>query len=454
MALISLSESWKSKIGLGVITLLGVCIAIALIMVAQRHFFRIDLTQVGRYSLTPYSAKIAAKLKEPVSIKAFYGEGQPEREKAREALELYRSKNPRLQVEFIDPTRKPAIAREYDIRSYGTLILISGTKRQTIHGIEEEAITNALSRLASPGAWTYFLLTGHGEKRAEDSGPEGLSLLAQTLEKEGVKFQSLNLIKGEKIPADASAILVMGPAKDLFPDEIKELTAYLNQGGRLILALEPEKDGGCAPLLKNYGISLTNNIIVDKLSKVMGGDYLMPVIAQYGIHPITDGFKLVTFFPTARALTLEKQEKTAGPAPKPLAFTSAESFAETNFAMLKQGRAQLDGKDVRGPLVVAAIVENIKKADQGTLVVFGDADFVANAFFKLAGNSEFFINTLHYLFKQETLSGGAPKKKEETKPLFLTRTQGYVLFFLPVVIIPGIFFATGIFVFRRMRRGK
>jgi hypothetical protein len=186
----------------------------------------------------------------------------------------------------------------------------------------------------------------------------------------------------------------------------------------------------------------------------MGGDYLMPVIARYGVHPITDGFKAATFFPTARSLRLSPGERGMGPSVRALAYTSEGSFGETDLALLKKGRAAPDGNDPRGPLVAAAIAEYPDKSKGGTLVVFGDADFMTNGFFKLSANGELMINTLNYLLRQEALSGEKPKKKEETKPLVLTRSQGSVLFFLPVLIIPGLFFAAGIYVFRRMRREK
>ena len=104
------------------------------------------------------------------------------------------------------------------------------------------------------------------------------------------------------IPREATLVVVAAPEKPLFPAEIQSLKRYLNRGGRLIIFLEPQRNGGLEDFLKEYGIKIADDIIVDKLSRVMGGDYLLPMVATYGAHEITENFRLTSFFEMARSI--------------------------------------------------------------------------------------------------------------------------------------------------------
>ncbi len=101
-------------------------------LIAERHPLRVDLTDSGEFSLSEQSRKVVTSLPEPVTIKAFFASASPERLKTKDLLETYRYHNKKIRYEFVDPDRQPEIARQYEIRDYGTLVLEGFGRKETV----------------------------------------------------------------------------------------------------------------------------------------------------------------------------------------------------------------------------------------------------------------------------------------------------------------------------------
>ena len=104
----------------------------------------------------------------------------------------------------------------------------------------------------------------------------------------------------------------------------------------------------------------------------------------------------------------------------PLATTTSTSYEKMGKDWMKSGKLAFDPKTEKGPFTLAAQAE-IKLKRQGRnrpkrgqdqagkmppappeesktyLVVFGDVDFAAKAFFNLFGNGDLFLNTVNFL---------------------------------------------------------
>ena len=79
--------------------------------------------------------------------------------------------------------------------------------------------------------------------------------------------------------------------------------------------------------LADYGFKLENDIVVDTVSRLLGGDYFMPVVSEYEPHAITDKFGYATFFPFARSVEIA-ETKPEGATLTALAKTSPNSWSE------------------------------------------------------------------------------------------------------------------------------
>jgi ABC-type uncharacterized transport system involved in gliding motility auxiliary subunit len=133
----------------------------------------------------------------------------------------------------------------------------------------------------------------------------------------------------------------------------------------------------------------------------------------------------------------------------PLARTSPDSWGETDRQALEQGTAKPDPQDPKGPLTVAAVATK----DKARLVVYGTSNLATNQFLNLQGNRDFFLNTVSWLAEEEDQITVRPKDARQN-PIFLSARQGQLVFWLPVVVLPGIVLAGGIAAFVRRRAAK
>lgn len=441
-------------------SLLMLCICSLVVLLADMHYLRWDLTSYGEYTLTDKSIHIVKQIKRPVSITAFVRKGFQEEEDAKKLLSSYHYYCRNISYRLIDPERNPASAKAYDVRDVNTFILEGYGRMQRVNIADEEHLTNALVRLMHGEVRKIYWTKGHGERDYRGSGTLALTLFAETLGKQSYSFSSLNLME-QDIPKDAAIVVIAGPESNFFPEEVKSLERYLCSGGSLLVFLEPYQDAGLKTFLEKLGISIFPDIVVDKLSRAMGGDYLLPMVADYGDHEITHGFKLTSLFYTARSIN-PTHPSYNNVRVTPLCFTSEHAWAEMDKESVVKGRVRLGPGDKKGPLCLAAIVElspSIGKTTKerglaikgrGRVVVFGDVDCASNKYFQLSGNANILTNAMHYLAARGSLIT-IPKKHRPIEALMLTRRQGMLLFWIPVVVMPLGVLILGICVWLRRR---
>ena len=462
-----------SSTTLGFVAFVGILAFVALI--GQRHHLRLDLSEGKQYSISEQSQKIVEALKGDISIKGFFQEADPNREKTRDLLETYRYYSKKITYQFIDPDREPSLAKHYMIRTYGTLVLEGFGKTQTITTGDEESITNAILKLTQEKQRVVYFLTGHGDRDISNFDKDGYSTAKAAIEKENFQVKTLNLLEVPKIPEDAALVVVAGPKKRFMATELEALRQYLRRDGSLMMLLEPFSNAGLGDFLKSYGIAISSDIIVDTMSKVFGASYLIPVITEYSFHKITDGFNVACFFPTARSIDSAKEIPASVDVTK-LASTSPYSWSETEFQFGQPVPPTFDqAKDKKGPINIALVasISNKSSGDeqksdeqraakgaggenpggQAQILVFGDSDFASNSYFSLQGNSDFFLNSINYLAQQENLIT-VERPQTSATPLTLSRSQGQLLFWVGLLLMPAVVMASGLTVFRLRRKHR
>jgi ABC-type uncharacterized transport system involved in gliding motility auxiliary subunit len=458
---------------LGFIAFVGILVFVALI--GQRHPLRLDLTESKRYSISEQSQQIVKSLKDDIKIKAFYQESDPNREQTHDLLKTYAYHSDKIKYQFIDPDLEPSLAKHYEIRSYGTLVLEGFGKTQSITSADEESVTNAILKLTQEKQRMVYFLTGHGDREISNFDKNGYSTAKAAIEKENFQVKTLNLLVDPRVPADADMVVVADPQKPLLNTELKVLRQYLERNGSVMILLEPFSNSGLPDFLASYGMTIAADIIVDTMSRVFGASYLIPVITEYGFHKITESFNVACFFPTARPVTsAENIPESVGLTE--LASTSAYSWAETDFNFGQEEPPEFDeGKDKKGPINVALIAtvanrasddEKISKAQtdtkptdtanpgkQGLLLVFGDSDFASNSYFNLQGNGDFFLNSINFLAQQENLIT-IERPNTGAAPLTLSRSQSRLLFWVGLLLMPAVVLASGLTVYRMRKKHR
>jgi ABC-type uncharacterized transport system involved in gliding motility auxiliary subunit len=444
-------------------------------LLTNRYFLRWDLTRNQSQSLSAVTKALLQEVKKPLAMTAFYPEGQGDRQKAKELLQIYAYQNPNISFTFVDPDRNPLKAKEAGFRYAGNILIEYDGRRQMADRPDEGPISDTIRKLLKTEQKKLYFLTGHGERSLEDSRRDGLLNARRSLDNEGYSVVALNLLNQAEVPKDAAVVVIAGPQQPLFSQEIKALQAYLEQGGRLLVMLEPFRDAGLKELLGRYGIGLNEGIILDQnqVSNALGARAVMPIAIKYANHRITRDFtNVVTIFPLARPLLLKRDIPQVSLIE--LAASSPTSWEKTGQGWSKTGKLEYDPKqDRQGPFALAALADiplksakaqEKKPAPSGEqkppeekkayLAAFGDVDFATNGYFNLSMNGDFFLNTVNFLASEEQQIV-IRKDDQKAQPLMLADWQYWVLFLVTMIVAPLVMVGAGIAAYlkRRARRG-
>ena len=457
-------------------TVIVLAVVFILYSLAVQHNKRFDVTQAKRFTLAEQSVKLLQGLPYPIKVIGFYSLTERDRETFTDLVKQYTQHTDKLSYEVIDPDRQPALAKQYDITAYNTVVVEGNGKKEKISRVEEAALTNAILKVTRNTKKVVYFVTGHGEPALTDSDRTGYSVTKQALEEQNYTVQELVLARQPQVPDDAAVVIVAGPRRDLLESETEALSTFVGRGGHLFVMLDPETVPGLVTFVKRYGIEVGNDVVIETnpLGRLIGGDYLMPVVMTYERHAITKELgNVMTMFPVVRSVQVAK-ELPQGITAQGLAMTSTESWAETDLKALHEGHTAFDpDSDRRGPISIAAVAtisadqagtsaspseasEQPEKDKSATpraarLVVLGDSEFANNNLFPVQGNGNLFLNTVSWLAEEEDLIAIRPRKGGGSGPVMLTAAQAPLIFWLPVVLLPLGVLGTGAMVFVRRK---
>ena len=92
---------------------------------ANRHNKSYDTTSNKRFTLSDQTSKVVAGLKQDVRVT--YYDKTDNFARAKDLLDRYDSLSTKLRVDYVDPDKKPQLARSAGIRNYGTITVDAGT---------------------------------------------------------------------------------------------------------------------------------------------------------------------------------------------------------------------------------------------------------------------------------------------------------------------------------------
>jgi ABC-type uncharacterized transport system involved in gliding motility auxiliary subunit len=456
--------------GVSVLVLLAVLVAINYIGSKQNK--RWDLTANKQFALSDQTKQVLDRLDSPLEVKVFAQEQDFPRYQDKLSEYTYVSK--KLAAEYIDPDKKPSIAKQYQIQQYGTIVLNYKGRTEKVTTDSEQDITNGIIKVVSGKQRKVYFTQGHGEKDTGGSERDSYSAISQALGNENYAVDKLVIAQQGSVPDDASVVIVAGPRTDFFPQEVDALKKYLDKAGKVLLMLDPPDKADSPPLtnlialVHDWGMDVGNNVVVDVsgMGRLIGTDASVPVAASYPSHTITQNFKFITAFPLARSVT-PVTGGVNGHIAQAFVETSPRSWAESDVkSLLTSGQVSLDEAkgDKKGPISIAAAVsaastpadqkpapgENDAPKPETRVVVFGDSDFAANSGLGIQGNRDLFMNAVGWLSQQENLISIRPKDADDRR-ITLTATQQNFILILSLLIIPGSIFGTGIFNWWRRR---
>jgi ABC-type uncharacterized transport system involved in gliding motility auxiliary subunit len=454
-----------------VLVVLGILVAINYI--SSREHKRWDLTASGEFTLSPQTAKVLASLDSPLKMTAFARETEFGRYKER--LPEYQYLSKKVALDYVDPDKKPSVARQMGIQSYGTIAIEYKGRIERVVGDSEQDITNGVIKVVTGQERKIYFTQGHGEKDTTSAERAGYNGIAAQLGRDNFKVDRIVLAQQSDVPADATALVAAGPKVDFLPAEIDAMKRYLDKGGKVMLMIDPPDKADAPPLTNllalahDWAIDVANNVVVDVsgVGRLLGTDETYPVAAKYPNHPIVDKFELLTAFPLARSVGAVAGGVN-GRTAQTFVETGPRSWMETDVAGVIGGKPikfdEAKG-DKMGPAAIgAAVSAAVATADDKTdaakkdgaqkqetrLVVFGDSDFAANFALGIQGNRDLFMNALNWLSQQENLIAIRPRESADRRVTMTSGQQVRVLL-LVLLVIPGFVLGSGVYTWWRRR---
>jgi len=146
------------------------------------------VTANKKFTLSDQTKKVVGGLTKPVRL--YYFEKADRYDQARDLFDRYKNINSsKIEVNYVDPEKKPDVARVEGARNFGDIIVDNGVKKETAKALTEEELTGAIVRDMKSGVRTICFVTGSGEESLGESGNEGYSTLKIAVDKNNYQTQ-------------------------------------------------------------------------------------------------------------------------------------------------------------------------------------------------------------------------------------------------------------------------
>jgi ABC-type uncharacterized transport system involved in gliding motility auxiliary subunit len=424
---------------------------------STRYNLQADWTASGRNSLSAASQALLDRLEGPVRITAYAREEEVLRSRIRELVERYRRHKGDMELRFVDPDNVPDKIRELGITAPGELVIAYGGRSEHLQSHTEQAMTNALQRVARAGERRLAFITGHGERRPLGQANHDLGDWGKQLEQRGFRLESLNLAERGAIPEETAVLVLAGPQVSLLPGEVQIIQGYVERGRNLLWLADPGSLRGLGPLAEQLGLEFQPGVIVDPTTQIFGIDNpAMALVSGYPSHPLTQDFELLTVYPQAVGILADP------PAPwesRPFLTTSGHAWSETGELA---GEVRFEEEtDISGPLDIGvALTRDLSTGEPSSdeagrrtqrIAVVGDGDFLSNSFLGNGGNLDIGLSLANWLASDDALIA-VPAKVAPDLSLALSKTQAAVIGIGYLVGAPLLLLVAGLFIWMRRRR--
>ncbi|GAB4150006.1 MAG: Gldg family protein [Planctomycetota bacterium] len=302
--------------------LLFLCIVVTGLLLAERHFIRLDVTSSQTYTLSDGTKNLLNSLKDVLHIKVYMTADLPQElaasaREVRDTFEEFRSIGGRMvNLSFVDPSKDEELKAElnqmgilelrFSVREkervenkviFFSAAFLYRNRKEIIKNLYAEpslelASARAVKKLISVRTPKLAYITSYSTRdlNREFSG------MYKTL------IESLNIVRvdieaGEAIPEDADILLLMGPRQKISQWGLYQLDQYLMRGGKLVVFSEQihlnDKFDGIATnptdidvLLASYGVNLNTDMVCDNMK--MGH-----LVYSYGNQRVMDAYPAI-----------------------------------------------------------------------------------------------------------------------------------------------------------------
>lgn len=344
----------------------------------------------------------------------------------------------------------------------------------------EGQITSAIAAVSSDSLPKLCTLTGHGELTLSDT-------LAQSVEKENIETESLNLVTADQVPEDADCLLISSPTADISEAEAEKLLDYLKNGGKAVIVTDytDKEMPNLASVLDYYGVSVTDGVVIEGDSNyyVQLPYYLVPDINSTEVSSDMAGGNNYVLLAAAQGIRTSSDVR-EGVSIESILSSSSSSYSKLNVENMTTYEKEAD--DIDGPFDLGVIItETVELTDEEEteeneteeseteegetdaedvntlaaetaetkLAVFTSSSLLDASADQMVsgGNSKLFMNTLSWACGH-TVTVSVPVKSLSVNYLTLTSASSSFWSIVVIGIIPGVFLIAGLFIWLSRRK--
>lgn len=490
-----------------VIQVLIVVFIVALInFISFRRFVRWDFTRDQKFALSSQTKNLLGSLQKPVKAIVYFSGGGAAGQVAPDVMALlkeyeYASKR-KLSVETVDPYRNLGRAKElaekYRFAGEENIVILDYDGKSKFVNAQdmvemdqqmnpmmpmppqvtgfkgESALTSALLELVEGKPQKLYLTTGHGEPEVKTGDrpekPDDATVLGEYFKRSNIKFEAIKLLDLERVPEDATALMIFGARQDFSEREIELLNNYwLNKGRVFVLLNGPAKTPRLSAWLNQSGVKVGDGRLLRTVATInlATGQRNSQIMAS-AEGKFEEAGRAITkdlagenafFFGASAALDLDRTKTTTDQLQfTELAGVGKEYWAELDGTVGPAIPSRDPAREKEGPFTVAVSVEKGAmqgvKVDTSRMIVVGNAGFLTDGgLSQYDMGLEFGLNAVNWLLNREQGAGvGIPPKEKKLVSLALDESKLRKLAYAVVLGLPGIVAAFGVVSWMQRRR--
>ncbi|WP_088177779.1 DUF4350 domain-containing protein [Methylophilus sp. 5] len=452
-----LANWWHHRLAVPALLLLTLALGAA----AWQFKVMADTTHNHRNTLSAASIQVLQQLPDRIEVTAFCSnspyKGRYFRKSISALLQRYQSVHPNLQVQFIDPASAPTLAREWQIKKEGEMVIRYRGQQQHLYlPYTEEAFTNVLLQLQHGARAPLIFAADNGEPALQDSSPQGASQLGQALQAAGLRtLSATSLTTLPNQQASLPTLVLAGATHAYTAAQNKVIQAHIDHGGNLVWLLDTPQQQGLDTLATQLGFTLSPGLIIDPANRQFDIPLHALSTQRYASQGPTQDFALRTFFDSAHAIQRPRQ---AGDAWRTLPLVAVADHGWVSAAyqpMQPASQALFNPKtDTQGPATVMLALEKDRATgERQRVLIIGSRQFFTNAQLQRGGNLALGMQSLQWVVNnQPSVSLAAPPLRDSVIALPATQTWLMVLFNSFQFGLPAMLLWAGWLSWRRKQR--
>lgn len=470
----------KKMIGTGafsagmIVVMCAICVVVNLVVTAlPAKYTSIDCSATKLYSLTNDTKDRVSKLDEDITIYVLNSKKSKDA-KIDETINRYKDLSSYIKVKYVDPATSPKFYQDYtdttpttnsliiesknrskvidynDIYEYDSSSYYYGYQSQSsITGYDAEGqITSAIEYVTMDADElpVIYQITGHNETEIGSN-------FQSVVSKANANLKSLELFNEEKVPEDATAIIINSPTVDFNEEDAQKVIDYLNGGGKaMIIGCYAYNDEltNFNKILAAYNVSFKTGVVAENDSSKYYQNplYLLPTVETTDYtSDATDGYVFL-----AGSCAISYPEDTDDVTYTKLLSTSDSAVLKKDWKNITTSKAE--DADENGPFTTGLAVND--SSTGASIVVFGTPYVVDDSYDNAVSgnNADMFKDVITSMTGNvELASSVIPVKDYTLSNITINTLQAVITGLIIMIAVPILLIIIGIVVWA-MRRKK